>query len=145
MRAVRIQDLNPPDEVYGYMRLGMAVTKVRRVDGSLYAVVPNKPQKAGPDDLTRFQGVVVNNNTDEQVLTLYITSTDSMMRAMNKSQSRLRVDIHYSAFRRLRLISQINYPPHDFNYTFPANFEDAAFKPYRTFTEVLIPSYVTGV
>lgn len=144
MRAVRIQDLEPPNEVYGYMRLGLAVTKVRRVDGSLYAVVPNKPQKAGPDDLTRFQGVVVNNNTTEQVLTLYITSTDSMMRAMNKDQSRLRVDIHYSAFSRLRLISQINYPPHDYNLTFPANLEDAAFKPYRTFTEVLIPSFVTG-
>jgi len=145
MRAVRIQDLVNGNEVYGYMRLGLAVTKVRRVDGSLYAVVPNKPQKAGPDDLTRFSGTVVNNNTDEQVLTLYITSTDSMMRAMNKDQSRLTVDIHYSAFSRLRLISQINYPPREDNLTFPANLKDAAFKPYRTFTEVLIPSYVTGV
>ena len=145
MRAIRIQDLEPPNEVYAYMRLGLAVTKVRRVDGSLYGIVPSKPQKAGPDDLTRFQGVVVNNDTTEQVLTLYITSTDSMMRALNKSQSRLRVDIHYSALSRLRLISQINFEPREDNLTFPANLKDAAFKPYRTFTEVLIPSFVTGV
>lgn len=143
MAVVRIADLVAGNEVYGQMRLGLAIAKVRRVDGYLYGVVPNKPQTAGPDDLTRWQGTVLVNNTTEQVLTVQLTRTDSMMRAMNRTT--LMTDIHYSAMTRLRLVSQINHPPHDFNLTFPANLEDAAFKPYKTFTEVVIPSYVTGV
>lgn len=141
-RAIHIADLVAGNEVYGQMRLGLAIVKMRRVDGYLYGVVPSKPQKAGPDDLTRWQGTVLVNNTTEQVLTIQLTRTDSMMRAMNRTT--LMTDIHYSALTRLRLISQINHPPHDFNLTFPANLEDAAFKPYKTFTEVLIPSGVTG-
>lgn len=141
-KAIHIADLVPPNEVYGQMRLGLAVTKVRRVDGYMYGIVPSKPQKTGPDDLTRWQGVVLVNNVAEQVLTCHVTRTDSMMRAMNRNS--LMVDIHYSAFTRLRLISQINFPPNPFNPTFPANLPDAAFKPYKTFTEVLIPSYVKG-
>ena len=143
MTVLRIADLVAGNEVYGQMRLGLAIVKVRRVDGYLYGVVPNKPQKAGPDDLTRWQGTVLVNNTTNQVLTVQLTRTDSMMRAMNRTT--LMTDLHYSALTRLRLISQINYPPHDYNLTFPANIEDAAFKPYKTFTEVIIPSYVTGV
>jgi len=141
-RAIHIADLVAGNEVYGQMRLGLAIVKMRRVDGYLYGVVPSKPQKAGPDDLTRWQGTVLVNNTTEQVLTIQLTRTDSMMRAMNRTT--LMTDIHYSALTRLRLISQINHPPHDYNLTFPANLEDAAFKPYKTFTEVLIPSGVTG-
>ena len=141
-RAIHIADLVAGNEVYGQMRLGLAIVKMRRVDGYLYGVVPSKPQKAGPDDLTRWQGTVLVNNTTEQVLTVQLTRTDSMMRAMNRTT--LMTDIHYSALTRLRLISQINHPPHDYNLTFPANLEDAAFKPYKTFTEVLIPSGVTG-
>lgn len=141
-RAIHIADLVAGNEVYGQMRLGLAIVKMRRVDGYLYGVVPSKPQKAGPDDLTRWQGTVLVNNTTEQVLTIQLTRTDSMMRAMNRTT--LMTDLHYSALTRLRLISQINHPPHDYNLTFPANLEDAAFKPYKTFTEVLIPSGVTG-
>jgi hypothetical protein len=142
-KAIHIADLVAGNEVYGQMRLGLGIVKVRRVDGYLYGVVPSKPQKTGPDDLTRWQGTVLVNNTTEQVLTVQLTRTDSKMRAMNRTT--LMTDIHYSAFTRLRLISQINFEPHDFNLTFPANLEDAAFKPYKTFTEVVIPSYVTGV
>lgn len=141
-RAIHIANLIAGNEVYGQMRLGLAIVKMRRVDGYLYGVVPSKPQKAGPDDLTRWQGTVLVNNTTEQVLTVQLTRTDSMMRAMNRTT--LMTDLHYSALTRLRLISQINHPPHDYNLTFPANLEDAAFKPYKTFTEVLIPSGVTG-
>lgn len=142
MAALHIADLVPGNEVYGQMRLGLAVTKVRRVDGYIYGIIPSKPQKAGPDDLTRWQGVVLTNNTDEQVLTVQATRTNSMM--LPQCRTSLMVDIHYSAFTRLRLISQINFPPNPYNPTFPANLPDAAFKPYKTFTEVLIPSYVKG-
>ena len=143
MAAVRITDLVEGDEVYGYMRLGLAVTKVRRVDGYLYGQVPRKPQKAGPSDLTRWQGTVRSNNVSENVLTCQITATSSEMLPFNRES--LLVDFHYSSLKRLRLISQINYEPNSWNNTFPANFPDAAFKPYRTFTEVLIPSYIKGV
>jgi hypothetical protein len=142
MTAVRITDLVEGDEVYGYMRLGLAIFKVRRVNGYIYGQVPSKPQRAGPSDLTRWQGSVRANNIEENVLTCQVTATTSDMLPVNR-ESYL-VDLHYSSFSRLRLISKINFEPRPENHTFPANFEDAAFKPYRTFTEVLIPSYVTG-
>lgn len=141
-KAIHIADLVAGNEVYGQMRLGLGIVKKRRVDGYLYGVVPSKPQKTGADDLTRWQGTVLVNNTTEQVLTVQLTRTNSRMLPMNRTT--LMTDIHYSAFTRLRLVSQINFEPHDFNLTFPANLEDAAFKPYKTFTEVLIPSYVKG-
>ena len=140
--SVRISDLVEGDEVYGYMRLGLAVMKVRRVDGYIYGQVPSKPRKAGPSDLTRWQGTVRRNNVTENVVTCQVTATSSEMLPLNRTS--LLVDLHYSSFKRLRLLSQINFEPHQHNNTFPANFPDAAFKPYKTFTEVLIPSYVTG-
>lgn len=143
MARVLIEDLVPADEVYAYMRLGLAIEYGQRGDTSVYGKVPRKPQTARPEDLTRFQGVVLLNNTIAQVLTLQITRTDSMMRAMNRERITLVTDIHYSAFSRIRLISQINFEPREENFTFPANFPDAAFKPFRTFTEVIIPNFAS--
>ena len=142
MTAVRITDLVEGDEVYGYMRLGLAIERVRRVDGTIYGQVPSKPQKAGPSALTRWQGTVRANNVAENVLTCQVTATTSDMLPVNRET--FLVDMHYSSFKRLRLISKQNFFPREANNTFPANFPDAAFKPYKTFTEVLIPSYVTG-
>jgi hypothetical protein len=145
MRPVHISSLVNGDEVYAYMRLGLAVECGQRGDGSLYGKVPNKPQKAGPSDYTRWQGLVLQNNVTEKVLTCHITATNSMMLPQNRETITLVADVHYSAFRRLRLLSKINFEPHQYNLTFPANLSDAAFKPYKTWTEVRIPSFVTGV
>lgn len=142
MRPLRVVDLVKGDHVYGYMRLGLAIKKVRRVDGYVYGVVPKKPQRIRNDDLTRWQGTVVLNNVAENVLTVQITNTNSLMKPLNSFS--LMTDMHYSSLSRLRLLSEISFEPRQDNNTFPANFPDAAFKPYRTFTEVLIPSYVTG-
>lgn len=142
--SVKIQDLVPGQEVYGYMRLGFGIYSVRRKDGSVYGQVPSKPRRRKTYDLTRFQGQVQNNNVDEQTITITVTRTDSMMRAMNRDPVGWSVDIHYSNFSKLLLISPINYEPRQENLTFPANFPDAAFKPYRTFTRVILPSYVHG-
>lgn len=144
MAAIRITDLKRGDEVYAYMRLGRALEQGQRGDTSVYGRIPSRNQKARPEDLTRWQGTVLVNNTDEQVLTCQVTRTDSMMRAMNREPRQWVADIHYSAFSRLLFISPINFEPIKENLTFPANFPDAAFKPYRTFTRVIIPSYVTG-
>jgi hypothetical protein len=144
MRPIRISDLVQGDEVYAQMRLGLAIEQGQRGDGSLYGKVPNKPKKIKYDDYTRWQGMVLHNNTKEQVLTCQITHTDSMMLPINRESTQLVTDVHYSAFRRLRLISKINFEPRQDNHTFPANFPDAAFKPFKKFYEVLIPSYVTG-
>lgn len=141
-KAVRITDLVPGDEIYGYMRLGLAITKAVRGNGSVYGIVPSRTQRAGPSDLTRWQGTVIQNNVSENVISCNITATSSEMLPLNRES--LSVDIHYSALKRLRLLSKINFEPHPWNNTFPANFPDAAFKPYRTFTEVLLPSYITG-
>lgn len=143
--SVKVQDLAPPDEVYGYMRLGFAIYQVRRKDGSVYGQVPSKPRRRETYDLTRFQGTVQRNNTDEQTITLQVTRTDSTMRAQNRDPLGWSVDIHYTNFSKLFLISPISYEPRQDNLTFPANLPDAAFKPYRTFTRVILPSYVTGV
>ena len=144
MATVRITDLKPGDEVYAYMRLGRALEQGQRGDTSVYGRIPSRNQKARSEDLTRWQGTVLVNNTEEQVLTCQVTRTDSMMRAMNREPKRWVADIHYTAFQRLRLISQINFRPIKKNLTFPANFSDARFKPYRTFTEVIIPSFIRG-
>lgn len=143
--SVKVQDLEPGQEVYGYMRLGFAIYSVRRKDGSVYGQVPSRPQRRRTYDLTRFQGTVQNNNTTEQVITIVVTRTDSLMRAQNRDPLGWSVDIHYSNFSKLLLISPYNYEPRQDNLTFPANLPDAAFKPYRTFTRVILPSYVTGV
>lgn len=144
MATVQITSLKPGDEVYAYMRLGRALEQGQRGDTSVYGRIPRRNQKARPEDLTRWQGTVVANNTEEQVLTCRVTRTDSMMRPMNREVVTWVADVHYSAFARLRLVSQENFRPIRPNLTFPANLKDSRFKPYKTFTEVIIPSYVRG-
>lgn len=143
--TVKVEDLVPGQEVYGYMRLGFGIYQVRRKDGSVYGQVPSKPRRRRTYDLTRFQGTIQRNNVDEQTITITVTRTNSMMLAQNRDPHGWSTDIHYSNFSKLLLISQINYEPRQDNLTFPANLADSAFKPYKTFTRVILPSYVTGV
>lgn len=143
--AVKVQDLISGQEVYGYMRLGFGIYQVRRKDGSVYGQVPSKPRRRRTYDLTRFQGTVQQNNTNEQTITVTVTRTSSHMLPQNRDPHGWSVDIHYSNLSKLLLISPISYEPHQHNLTFPANLPDAAFRPYKTFTRVILPSYVQGV
>ena len=146
MSRVKIEDLKVGDVVYAYMRKGFAVKTVRRPDGSSYGQVPDRRGNKRTYDLSRFQGRVQANNTENQVLTISVHLTNSLMQSQGaRSPYPLSTDFHYSNFGKLLLLSDINYDPHDYNLTFPANFVDAAFKPYRTFTRVIIPSFVQGV
>lgn len=133
---IKIADLQAGDEVLGWMRLGLAITTGQRGDGSVYLVVPDKPQKAKSSDLSRFIGQVVANDPDEKVITIRATKVDTAKIGFNRDRTPRAVSIHYSALRRLRKISAISYEPRQDNTTFPANFEDVKFKAYRTVEEV---------
>lgn len=118
------------------MRLGLALTTAQRGDGSLYRVVPTKPQKAGYNDLTRFSGWVTLNQPDKTLITLQVTRNSSRASVGFNRDQPLMADIAYTAFHRVRKYSLVHVEAREDNPTFPANFPDAAYKPFRTLEEV---------
>lgn len=134
---MRISELEPGDEIICYMRLGLAVKVAIRGNGTAYRYVPSKPVKAGPSDLTRFNAYVISNNSSEKVITMNIMRSDTWRVGFGKEPT-LVADVSYSAFQRVRIFSKINLAPIQTNPTFPANFDDAAYKPFRTLTEVVL-------
>lgn len=136
MADIYIKDLNPGDEVLCWMRLGLALTLGQRGDGSLYRYVPSKPQVAGPRDLTRFSGWVIKNQPDLGIITMQVSPNSSRASVIYGQEPALVADVSYSSLKRMRKYSTVHVPARTDNNTFPANFEDAAFKPFRTLTEV---------
>ncbi len=93
------------------MRLGLALERTVKGDGTPYRKVPRKPQRARAGALTRFTGVVVLNNTTAEVLTVYTTRLDSQSIAVgDRREASLTADIHYSAFQRVRRLSKFHTP-----------------------------------
>ena len=102
-----VKDLQPGDEIIGYMRLGLALEKVVTGDHRVFRSVPRKPKKTSNSALNRFTGCVVNNNTITSVLTVMATRMDSTRIAFNNHYDpAYLVDIHYSAFSKLQLLSK---------------------------------------
>ena len=97
------------------MRLGLALMKVRNPrDGTAYRQVPRQPRRARSNDLTRFTGVVLFNNPETRVITIMSTHLDSTYIAMHMTQEPpLRVDVHYSAFKKMMLLSKAHFEPFD--------------------------------
>ncbi len=102
----KINELQQGDELICYMRLGLALERTVKGDGSPYRKVPRKPQRARSGALTRFTGVVQLNNTTAEVLTIFTTRLDSQKIAVNDTA--LTADIHYSAFRRIQRLSKFH-------------------------------------
>ncbi len=133
--SISITELVPGDEVWGWMRLGFALKQGRTVHGLIYRYVPDKATRAESGDLTRFVGLVMINNTTTSVITLSVSQLGSRGIATNREQPKA-VDIHYSNLQRMRKLGPTVASQYTDNLTFPANFEDAKFKPYRTLIEV---------
>jgi hypothetical protein len=74
----KINELQQGDELICYMRLGLALERAVKGDGTPYRKVPRKPQRARSGSLTRFTGVVLRNNTAAEVLTVHTTRMDSV-------------------------------------------------------------------
>lgn len=136
VERIHISELTPGAEVLCWMRLGLALTVVRRGNGTLYRQVPAKPQKAGPGDLSRFSGWVTLNQPDQQVISLHVTANSSRASVGYNRAPALLADISYSSFTRVRKYSEIHVEANQENTTFPANFPDAAYKPFRTLVDV---------
>lgn len=99
------------DELICYMRVGLALEKAVKGDGSPYRMVPRRPQRARSSALTKFTGVVTQNNTVAGVLTCYTTRVDRRKIAVNASNEiSLSADIHYSAFRKVLRLSKFHTP-----------------------------------
>lgn len=135
-----IREVQTGDELICFMRLGLALQLDFRPKDKLYYLrVPNKPRRARSGDITRFTGTVMQNNTVDEVLTMHVTEVDSHMIAFNRTV--LRVDVHYSAFRRVRRLSAIAYPGRTNSYpSRPTSTEGLGTQPkaYRTLEEITL-------
>lgn len=133
---IHVTDLQPGDELICYMRLGLALELAAKGDGTPYRRVPRRPQKARSDALTRFTGIVLQNNTAAGVLTLATTRLDSQKIAVNDRV--LTADVHYSAFKRVQLLSKTHTEPSNTYGGRPTKYEGrgTARKAFRTLEEV---------
>ncbi len=135
-----ISELQIGDELICYMRLGLALEKTVRGDGSAYRRVPRKPQRARSTALTRFTGVVVANNAAASVLTVYTTRMDSRKIAVGASpiEPSLSADVHYSAFGRVQRLSKYHTEPFESFGGRPTKRQGLGEqkKPFRTLEEI---------
>ena len=131
-----VSELVPGDELICYMRMGLALEKVVRGDGSAYRRVPPKPGKVKnrSDALARFTGTVIRNLAE--VLTVSVTRMDSMKIGVN-DESHV-ADIHYTAFKRVQLLSKVHTEPFETYGGRPTKREGLGTqrKPFRTLEDV---------
>lgn len=136
---MHITQLRAGDQVLGFMRLGLALTLTTKGDGTPYWQVPRSPRRARSQDITKFIGVVLQNNIDQQVLTVQCSAANSMQAPTGASYI---ADISYTALFRLRYISQISIEPTQpviatvggKGWSRPGSNKRRS--PYRTYTEV---------
>jgi len=139
----RITDIVPGDEVVGHMRMGRALEIRRHKDGSAYREVPTTIRIAPPLALTKFRGVVLQNDTVARVLTISTVAVGSRLQPEQHGVG-LTTDIHYSMFHRLLVFSPHSYPPRDKTHhsgrtTLPVNQTiNSEYLPYRTVVSVVI-------
>lgn len=134
-----ITDLKQADEVVCYMRNGLALEKARSAKGVVYRKVPSRTKKAGPAALTRFQGWVIANDTTEKVLHVRVQPIGNGLRRTHGEA--FDASIHYGAFSKVLVLSEINYPAKEEDTSRPgsvAGFRGTAPKPFRTLVNVRI-------
>jgi hypothetical protein len=89
------------------MMPGLALTPKTTRRGVIWQV-PVRPRPAGVNDLTRFRGTVVNNDTVNKVLTINVGAVNSQGGLSKLAPIGFPAEIHYSAFSRVRLYSQFS-------------------------------------
>ena len=130
----RISDLKPGDSIFGWMKLGFALRKQRRVDGSLYRDVPTRHDRFDKDDLQQFIGMVIANDTVNHILTVDTSRMTKMERAVEPP---LRSEIPYLFLKRVRYISKYAHFPRPQNPLRPTQIaKGTGFYAYRTQEEV---------
>lgn len=130
----KISDLRPGDSIFGWMKLGYALRKQRRADGSLYRDVPSRHDRFDKDDLQNFIGMVISNDPVNHILTV---DTSRMTKMGRSVEPPLRSDIHYLALKRIRYISAYAHAPRPQNPLRPTNVAiGTGFQAYRTQEEV---------
>jgi hypothetical protein len=132
----RISDLQPGDQIFGWMKIGFALQKQRNPDGTLFRTVPSRKDRFDKDDLQQFVGMVVSNDTVNHVLRVDVARMTKLTRAVEPP---LPAEIHYLAFSRVRLISKYPLPGRPQNPLWPTQVAlGTGFYAYRTQEEVLL-------
>jgi hypothetical protein len=133
---IYVTDLLPGDEIQGWMKLGFALKKQRRVDGTLFYAVPDRASNVEKDDLTRFVGWIVSNNTTTHVLVVEVVHLNSRGRVYGDP---IQTTLHYSVLKRVRKISRISYPARAQNPLRPTHVAiGTGYSAYRTVEEVML-------
>lgn len=134
--AKKIGELKAGDSIYGWMKIGFALRKERRVDGQLFRSVPSKPDRFDKDDLQQFVGMVISNDTVNHILQV---DCSRMSSKGNPSEAPIPAEVHYLAFKRIRLISKQAFPPKPENPLRPTRQAiGTGFFAYRTQEEIAL-------
>lgn len=134
---MKVTELQPGDEIICYMRTGLALEVAITGKGAPYRYVPKKPQPASISALTRFTGIVINNNLVDNVLRVQTAQLNSQ-KIYSNAEPVLVADIHYSAFKKVQILSKVNFEPENPYVGRPTKYEGLGTKrkPYRTLEEV---------
>ena len=135
---MNVTELVAGNQILGWMRLGIALVPARSKEGKLQYVVPAKKRRAVDGSLTAFSGLVVGNDPAAKVLHLHVVPMNSDLRPTGYTSEI--VSIHYSAFSRIRILSEFSFPGREEEgvFTKKTAFGATAFKPYKTLTEVTL-------
>lgn len=132
----KVKELRPGDPILGWLKLGFALVKERTATGVLYRTVPSRPDRFDKDDLQQFTGMVIGNDTENCILRVEVSRMTRYTRAVEPPLS---AEIHYLAFKRIRLVSKHAFPPKPQNPLRPTQhaFGTGSYA-YRTQEEVLL-------
>ncbi len=147
---LHIRDIQTGDTIQVWMRNGLAIQPRRTAKGVLYYAVPNRTGRARAADLTRFWGLVVQNNPDTGtgIITVQVTPYNSRLQAINETVPKQAV-LAYSALHRVRKLSAVTYAGRPEvvgdrgtrttrRPGSVAPFGGTANRPYKTLTEVIL-------
>lgn len=134
---LRVADLKPGDEIFGWMKNGFALRKGRNVaTGQSFRFVPSKPTRFEGEDLSRFTGLLTKNDVANKILVVEVQEMNRFAMAVSPP---LRAEIPYLALTRLRRLSKTAYPGKPQNPKRPTQIAiGTENRPYRTIEEVLL-------
>lgn len=138
---MHISQLRPAQEIRCWTRLGCALqVGYNPKQKNTYYKAPVKAGMARSPDLTNFGAWVISNDPVAKVITLRACGLRDGS-GTPRSDVDKDTSLHYSFFRRIRLLSAISYPGKVNDPKRPTDYtalSQTSCKPYRTLTEVTI-------
>ncbi len=135
---MNITQLVPGQELRCWSKLGIAIKQAYAPGTKLgYMQAPSKPGMAVSTDLATFGALVYTNDVENHILTLSVYPVSSKFNI--PSGPGQDCTLHYTYFKRIRLISQINYPAAPNNPRRPTDYSQLSGQarvPYKKITEV---------